>query len=325
MAKKFTGTLIDILTDRVKKNPNNPRNIFYDEELTILKKSIREYGILVPITVYKEGRNYIIIDGERRWRCSRDIGLVTIPAEVVDAPTDDENILLMFQIHKTRVDWELTPTALSIEALLKLLPRDKRDKKSVANMTGLKPKRVEDCFKILEFDRKYIYMTLKHDKSRRIRGEFLSQLSEALEKLRPKDFRSLKLTKNQVIDIMIKKYENKEFSNMIEEFRTLKKALTVEDDFEKDSIMKEVKSYFVSKPTLDKKTQKVKKSSMSAIELYKKTTYNKDASEKVVKLSNELYDLLYNLDTNIIKDIKPIKKSLKNVVEIIDQVLLSIK
>src|SRR5262245_40213842 len=51
--------------ERIQRNPENPRLFFRGEELDSLLASISRYGVQVPITVYKEGSQYFLIDGER--------------------------------------------------------------------------------------------------------------------------------------------------------------------------------------------------------------------------------------------------------------------
>jgi ParB-like chromosome segregation protein Spo0J len=46
---------------KVQKNPDNPRLIFQSQELNALEESIREQGILVPLTVFKDGRNFTLL------------------------------------------------------------------------------------------------------------------------------------------------------------------------------------------------------------------------------------------------------------------------
>ena len=108
-----------------KKNPENPRMIFYEEDLSILKASIKNNGILVPLTVYKKPteKKYTILDGERRWKCALDLRLKTVPANEIHPPSKKQNILLMFNIHKVHKDWELVPTALKLEMFASGLPK----------------------------------------------------------------------------------------------------------------------------------------------------------------------------------------------------------
>lgn len=105
----------------IDRNPENPRLIFREEELLSLQDSISEQGILVPLTVFWNGHGYIILDGERRWRCALKLGLSSVPAIVQAEPDLITNIMMMFAIHKARSDWDPLPTALKLEKLESIL------------------------------------------------------------------------------------------------------------------------------------------------------------------------------------------------------------
>lgn len=106
---------------RIFKNPDNPRLIFRDKELAALEDSIREQGILVPLTVFQDGKNYTLLDGERRWRCAMRLGLHRVPVIVQQKPDRVTNIMMMFAIHNARQDWDPLPTALKLEELEKIM------------------------------------------------------------------------------------------------------------------------------------------------------------------------------------------------------------
>lgn len=105
----------------INRNPENPRLIFREEELLSLQESIADQGILVPLTVYSTTSGYIILDGERRWRCALKLGLSSVPAIVQSEPDLITNIMMMFAIHKARSDWDPLPTALKLEKLEAIL------------------------------------------------------------------------------------------------------------------------------------------------------------------------------------------------------------
>jgi ParB family chromosome partitioning protein len=102
---------------QIEANPENPRLIFHEDELETLAQSIAKQGILVPLTVYQEGKKYQILDGERRWRCSLKLGLITVPVIVQPKPDRMTNLMMMFAIHNARRDWDPLPTALKLEQL----------------------------------------------------------------------------------------------------------------------------------------------------------------------------------------------------------------
>jgi ParB/RepB/Spo0J family partition protein len=113
------ATLLRVPTESVSPNPDNPRLIFRLDELEELETSIRNQGILVPLTVYREGRSnrFVILDGERRWRCATRLRLDRIPVIVQAKPAPMQNIMMMFAIHHARQDWDPLPSALKLGEL----------------------------------------------------------------------------------------------------------------------------------------------------------------------------------------------------------------
>src|SRR5688500_5702135 len=95
------GTLTTVSPTQITRNPNNPHRFFNDERLDLLRTSIQEVGVLVPLIVYKEpgvSNLYVLMDGERRWLSSSELGLSSVPVNVIDAPTPLDNLLRMFNI-----------------------------------------------------------------------------------------------------------------------------------------------------------------------------------------------------------------------------------
>lgn len=127
------------LIDPTKITPNddNPRLIFRLQELEELEESIASQGILVPLSVYAVGRNqYVLLDGERRWRCARKLGLHRVPALVQPKPERVQNIMMMFAIHNARRDWDPLPTALKLQELEKELTKVRGRKLTEAELAA---------------------------------------------------------------------------------------------------------------------------------------------------------------------------------------------
>lgn len=76
---------------RIQQNPFQPRKAFDDEELTHLRDSIRNHGILQPLVVRSVGDHYQLIAGERRLRAAKAAGLTEVPVRVVDF--NDQQVL----------------------------------------------------------------------------------------------------------------------------------------------------------------------------------------------------------------------------------------
>ena len=101
----------------IEPNPNQPRREFDQEALQELATSIRELGIIQPITLRKlEGEKYQIIAGERRWRASQLAGLTTIPAYIVTV--EDQNAMEMALVENIqREDLNAIEIALAYQHL----------------------------------------------------------------------------------------------------------------------------------------------------------------------------------------------------------------
>jgi len=228
MMKKIPiSELKQLKPQQIERNPENPRLLFDDKEMHLLKSSIRKVGILVPLIVFEKAgkkNKYVLLDGERRLKCARELDLPTIPVNVIPIPSTTENIIRMFNIHKVRKEWELVPTALKLGRLIKLLPRKHSDSE-LAEITGMSTTRVSECRRILKFDQKYIDMALSAHPSERIRGEFFSQLRLVLDKTKSYPTISRKYSDNKIIDIMIKKMDDGTIKSHVDDFKLLGRTL----------------------------------------------------------------------------------------------------
>ncbi len=91
---KEVNTVSQLSVDEIKPNPFQPRKHFDLEILEELKQSIKEKGIIQPITVRKVPSGYELISGERRLRASQSLGLAKIPAYVISVNSNEEMLEL---------------------------------------------------------------------------------------------------------------------------------------------------------------------------------------------------------------------------------------
>lgn len=224
-------TLKHIPLSEIAANPNNPRIIFDEKDLDDLKESIRNAGVLVPVTVYENEEKdipekYVLLDGERRWRSAKALNLESIPANVVDKPKDvTQNILYMFNIHYFRKQWELFPTALKLEKIIELI---KTDKDSVlSSTTGLSLTNVKRCKILLWYPEKYREILLyRRDK---ISTDFFIEFHPIAKRLKEDEEYNSDVKLSTAIDKLIPKFiEGKAFSD-VKEFREMRKALAFYD------------------------------------------------------------------------------------------------
>ena len=115
-----SSSINEVPIDQIHANPDQPRRDFDPESLEELSESIREIGIIQPITLrkIKEG-DYQIIAGERRFRAAGMAGLKSIPAYIRTA--DDENVMAMALIENIqREDLNSMEVALACQNLLEV-------------------------------------------------------------------------------------------------------------------------------------------------------------------------------------------------------------
>ena len=104
---------------RIEPNPAQPRKIFRAEELRELSNSIRENGVLQPITVRQSGEKYILVAGERRLRASVMAGLREIPAIISDMDEKQSSLIALLE-NLQRSDLDFFEEALGIHNLIKV-------------------------------------------------------------------------------------------------------------------------------------------------------------------------------------------------------------
>ena len=111
------ASICEIPIDKISANPYQPRSNFDEEALAELTESIRQLGIIQPITVRKIGLRYQIISGERRFKAASAAGLQTIPAYIKE--TDDQGMLEMAIVENIqREDLDAIEVALSFQRLM---------------------------------------------------------------------------------------------------------------------------------------------------------------------------------------------------------------
>jgi ParB family chromosome partitioning protein len=113
-----SSTINEIAIDQIEANPNQPRREFDEDALHELAVSIKEIGIIQPITLRQISENkFQIIAGERRWRASQLAGLKAIPAYI--RTIKDENVMEMALVENIqREDLNAVEIALAYEHLL---------------------------------------------------------------------------------------------------------------------------------------------------------------------------------------------------------------
>ncbi|WP_121665535.1 ParB/RepB/Spo0J family partition protein [Mesonia aquimarina] len=117
-ADKVVGSIVELDIEAIEVNPFQPRTSFNEDALQELASSIKELGVIQPITVRKIDFNkYQLVSGERRYRASKLVGLKTIPAYIRIA-NDQESLEMALVENIQRQDLDPIEIALSYQRLL---------------------------------------------------------------------------------------------------------------------------------------------------------------------------------------------------------------
>lgn len=155
-----SSSISEIDIDQIVANPNQPRTHFDEEALSELAASIRELGVVSPITLRKnEDGKYLIIAGERRFRASMLVGLKSIPAYIKTAA--DEQVMEMALIENIqREDLNAIEIAL---AFYRLMEEYKLTQERLSERVGKKRTTIANYLRLLRLPAE-IQMGIKNKK-----------------------------------------------------------------------------------------------------------------------------------------------------------------
>ena len=228
-----TAKLEQIRTDLIDRNPENPRLVFRPGELEDLLESIRVHGVQVPIAVYKEGKRFVLIDGERRWRCSLKLNRPTIPALVQAKPDPLSNLLLMFNIHSLREQWDLLTIALKLPRVIELLATKlgwEPSEREISEQTGLNRSIIRRCKLLMQLPQEYrddILEELNKPKAQqKITEDLFIEMERALKTVE-RAMPAVIPSKDKVRKVLLKKYKSGVINNRVH-FRNIAKIARAE-------------------------------------------------------------------------------------------------
>ncbi len=148
-AEKVVGSIVEIDVDLIEVNPFQPRTYFNEEALRELASSIKELGVIQPITVRKLGGNkFQLVSGERRFRASKLVGLSSIPAYIRLA--NDQEMLEMALVENIqRQDLDPIEVALSYQRLIEEI---KLTQEQLSTRVGKNRSTVTNYLRLLKLD-----------------------------------------------------------------------------------------------------------------------------------------------------------------------------
>ncbi|MEA1785069.1 ParB/RepB/Spo0J family partition protein [Arenibacter sp. GZD96] len=148
-ADKVVGSIVELDIDAIEVNPFQPRSNFNDEALRELASSIKELGVIQPITVRKIAFNtYQLVSGERRYRASKLIGLESIPAYIRIA-NDQESLEMALVENIQRQDLDPIEIALSYQ---RLIDEIELTQEKLSDRVGKKRSTITNYLRLLRLD-----------------------------------------------------------------------------------------------------------------------------------------------------------------------------
>ncbi|MCA0132264.1 ParB/RepB/Spo0J family partition protein [Winogradskyella alexanderae] len=148
-ADKVVGNIVELDIDSIEVNPFQPRTNFNEESLRELASSIRELGVIQPITVRKLAFNkYQLVSGERRFRASKLIGLETIPSYIRIA-NDQESLEMALVENIQRQDLDPIEIALSYQ---RLIDEINLTQEQLSDRVGKKRSTIANYLRLLKLD-----------------------------------------------------------------------------------------------------------------------------------------------------------------------------
>ena len=141
---------LEIDINKIEVNPNQPRSNFDSSDLESLSNSIKDLGIIQPITVRKiNSTKYEIISGERRYRAAKIIGLSSIPCYVRGVESESDILKMSLVENVQRVDLDPIEIGLSYE---RLINEYNLNTESISRIVGKDRSTISNYIRLLKLD-----------------------------------------------------------------------------------------------------------------------------------------------------------------------------
>lgn len=167
----------NISVDKIFPNTYQPRRFFNEEALEELSQSIKEHGIIQPITVRKRGENFELVAGERRWRAARMADFDVVPCNIIEI-TDTESAEIALLENLQREDLNFIEEA---EAYFNLINDHKFTQDELAKRMGKKQSTIANKLRILKLSEKVRETCLENKLTERHARALLSLPNEELQ------------------------------------------------------------------------------------------------------------------------------------------------
>lgn len=173
----MNNQIVKININEIIPNTYQPRKFFNENALEELSQSIREHGIIQPITVRKRGDVFELVAGERRWRAARIAELEEVPCNIVDI-TDAESAEIALLENLQREDLNFIEEA---EAYHNLIHDHRFTQDELAKRMGKKQSTIANKLRILKLSNNVRRLCVENNLTERHARALLSMPDEKLQ------------------------------------------------------------------------------------------------------------------------------------------------
>jgi ParB/RepB/Spo0J family partition protein len=229
--KRMELNPFDISFDKENPRDENSKQIETDPGFKKLKEHIHQYGLFNPIVIKKEkaeGKEYVLIDGERRLRAFQSLKLEKIPVILIEGEVDKR--VLAYQLHMLTKSWSPKVLVKSINQIVIELKEDKKSEDEileiVEKLTNAPRSMIRDILKVLRYEDKVVKIMENKESYR----TFLIQSEDVFLPMIKKEFPELskKYDDDKIRKIIGNKLLDKKLGNTTWVFRNLRDSLKEE-------------------------------------------------------------------------------------------------
>lgn len=144
--------LLNISLDKITPNKEQARKFFDEKKLLELSESIKEYGILQPLVLRKDGDSFLIIAGERRYRAAKKAGLKEVPALIKEVSKEDADKISLIE-NIQRQDLNPIEEAIGYKSVMKEYDLTQEE---LSQAVGKSRQYIGNTIRILKLDERVI-------------------------------------------------------------------------------------------------------------------------------------------------------------------------
>ncbi len=215
----------EVPLSKIDSDPDQPRQEFDLEAMNRLKESIRLHGIRRPLALEKKKNDrFLIIDGERRYRCAKELGLKSVPATIEEEMTPIERTVYRFNVQETTQNWSYFDKARAIY-LLKI--NEDFSVAELSSLLGMSTAIISDYIAVMQLSRR----TIESMSKAKMPFSYATEIVRIIRTLTDAQLRQ------QFQDNLVERFQRKEFMKR-DELSDLRKALNSLDEEEREKMVK---------------------------------------------------------------------------------------